>query len=213
MGFFEWWKKSSAEASAAHYALRFDAREIAEMRGGLLNESAKAKLRRRFKGVGNINRMLLVGCGIPLGIFMVGAASLLGFVFFRALAARINPATVCFGTFFVIVIAVIVLSFIKMLFAVRNLKRATAEDLRSSRVAVATGKVDVVVRRSRNSFSIHYWIGAAEYEVINDALGSEIHRHFFGGDNITGQSSRQTAEVYNFYHLPESKYILHFEPA
>jgi hypothetical protein len=211
MGFVEWWKKSSAEASDAHYELRFDAAEIAEMRRGLLSESAKAKFRERLRFVKKLNTTVLVGCGIPLGLLMIGIASLLGFVFFRALWTRVNPVTICFAAFFVIVMTGMLAGFVKMFLSVRGLKNASAEDLQNSRVAVASGPVEVVVRRTRNNSSTHYRINGVEYEVLGDVLGSEIHAHFFGIGKITGENKRTTEEIYNFYHLPKSRYLLHYE--
>jgi len=209
MGFVEWWKKSSAEASETHYAQRFNETEIADFRRGILNEAAKTKLRVRLEGVRKLNKLVLIGCGIPVILLMIGLASVLGFVFFRSLLNRVNPATICFAAFFVIVVSVILIYFVKIFFTRRNLNRALAEDLQTSHVAKSTGKVVVVVRRTRNNFSIHYRIDGVEFEFLNDALGTEIHQHFFGGNNIT--NSRQTAEIYDFYHLPQSKLILHYE--
>lgn len=214
MSIAEWWKKSSAQASEAHYALRFDAREIAEIRRGILSASAKRKLEMRLQNLKKRNRFLLIGCGAPLTLFGLTMLGVLGFVFFRALiGSSENPIAWFLVSLFTLVIVGMAVYFAKILFEWQKRKSATAVDLQGNRVKIDRGKVFIKITRTENSFNIEYSMNGAGYLLPDDAIGWEIHTHFFGGPNITGQTSRETAEDYVFYSLPESKLLVHFESA
>jgi hypothetical protein len=214
MSFAEWWKKSSKEASEAHYALRFDENELYEMRRGILSDSAKRKVGQRLGSLKKRNRFLLIGCGIPLSLIGLSILVTLGFVFLRALfGSSRNPIVWFMIALFVVVTSVITIFFAKILFEWRRHKSQTAIDLQGSAVGIDKGKVFIKITRSENSFNINYSMNGVEYVLPDDAIGWEIHTHFFGGPNITGQSSRETKEDYIFYCLPNSKLLLHFESA
>jgi hypothetical protein len=214
MDFVEWWKKTSKEASEAHYALRFDEGELNEIRRGSLSDSAEGKVRSRLASLKKRSIALWIGCGIPSVLFALTAISVLGFVFFRAFwqNAR-NPIVWILIIFFLFVTIAILLFAVKIFFEWQRRRSGTAVDLQSNKVGIARGKVFIKISHTENSFNISYFMNNVEYILFDDALGWEIHTHFFGGPNITGQSSRETREDYIFYFLPESKRLLHFELA
>lgn len=214
MDFVEWWKNSSKEASEAHYALRFDTRELNEIRRGLLTDSAKRKVQGRLNSLKKRNTFLWIGCGIPALLFGFLIIFLLGFFFFRALwQSPSNPIAWAFVVFFVFVVTIMLGLGIYALFLWLRRRSSTATDLQSNRVGIEKGKIFIKISRSENGFNISYLMKDIEYILFDDAIGWEIHTHFFGGSNITGQSSRETTEDYIFYFLPESKRLLHFELA
>jgi hypothetical protein len=214
MDFFDWWKKSSKEASEAHYALRFDQGELNEIRHGNLSDSAKRKVQSRMASLKKRSIALWIGCGIPSVLFALTVLSILGFVFFRAFwqNAR-NPIVWFLVILFLFVTIAILLFAVKIFFEWRRRRSGTFVDLESNKVGIARGKVFIKISRTENSFNISYFMNNVGYILFDDALGWEIHTHFFGGPNITGQVSRETKEDYIFYYLPESKRLLHFESA
>lgn len=214
MDFVEWWKNSSKEASEAHYALRFDAMELSEIRRGFLTDSAQHKVQKRLNSLKKRNIFLWIGCGLPCLLLGLLIVSILGFVFFRALWQNSsNPIAWIFSIFFVVVMTIMLSLGMYALFLWARRKSSTATDLKNNKVGIEKGKVFVKITRSGNSFNISYLMKDIEYILFDDAIGWEIHTHFFGGPNITGQTSRETTEDYIFYFLPESKRLLHFELA
>jgi hypothetical protein len=214
MDFVEWWKKSSKEASEAHYALRFDEPELSEIRRGFLNDSAKRKLEGRLSSLKKRNTFLWLGCGIPFLLLGLLIITLLGFFFFRALWQNPgNPIAWIFSIFFVVVVTIMLGLGGYLLVVWLRRRSSTGVDLQSNKVGIYRGKVFIKISRSENSFNISYLMNTTEFILIDDAIGWEIHTHFFGGPNITGQVSRQTKEDYIFYCLPESKRLLYFELA
>ena len=213
MSFADWWKKSSAQASADYEKLRFDAREINNLRGGIFDDAMRNKIRARLKFVGKIDNTVLLGCGIPAGCAGLLIFSTIGFFFLRALYRAINPVTIGFSLFFVLFTMLFVFLLIKGAGHLLKFKRDLKNDLKNSVVGVTRGRVNAIVKSSGDSFSIIYQIGETEFPIIRDVIGSEIHNHFWGGNNLTGKTSYQTSETYNFYHLPKSKLLLYFERA
>ncbi|MBX7170771.1 MAG: hypothetical protein K1X72_07425 [Pyrinomonadaceae bacterium] len=214
MDFVERWKKSSKEASEAHYALRFDERELNDIRRGFLNDSAKQKILARYNSLKKRNTFLWIGCGIPFLLVGLIGISLLGFVFIRALWQNSsNPIAWIFVGFFVLVVTLMLGLGIYVLVIWLRRRNSTANDFLTNKVGISRGKVFIKISRTENSFNISYWMNGVEYILFDDAIGWEIHTHFFGGPNITGQTDRETKEDYIFYFLPESKRLLHFELA
>lgn len=214
MGFIEWWKRSSKEASEAHYALRFDDSELNDIRRGFLTDSAKSKILARFNALKKRNTFLWIGCGIPFLLIGLVIILTLGFFFFRALwQSSGNPIAWIFVGFFVLVVSAMFGLGIYVLALWLRRRNSTAKDFQTNKVGIERGKVFIKISRSENSFNISYWMNGVEYILFDDAIGWEIHTHFFGSPNITGQSSRETQEDYIFYFLPESKRLLHFELA
>jgi hypothetical protein len=214
MDFVEWWKKSSKEASEAHYALRFDANELNDIRRGFLSDSAGRKLQARLKSLKKRNTFIWLGCGIPALLMFLLMTFVLGFFFFRALWQHPgNPIMWIFSAMLVIFILTMS-GFGGYLLVVWVRRRSsTATDLKGNKVGIYRGRVFIKISHSENSFNISYFIKGVEFILFDDAIGWEIHTHFFGGPNITGQKSRETKEEYIFYCLPGSKRLLHFELA
>lgn len=214
MDFVEWWKKSSKEASDAHYALRFDENELNDIRRGFLNDSAKNKVLARFNALKKRNTFLWLGCGIPFLLIGLAIILTLGFFFFRALwQSSGNPIVWIFVGFFVLVVGTIFGLGVYVLTLWLRRRNSTAKDFQNDKVGVERGKVFIKISRSENSFNISYLMNEVEFILFDDAMGWEIHTHFFGGPNVTGQTSRETKEDYIFYFLPESRRLLHFELA
>ena len=214
MDLVEWWKKSSKEASEAHYALRFDERELNDIRRGFLNDSAKQKILARYNSLKKRNTFLWIGCGIPFLLVGLAGISLLGFFFIRALWQNPgNPIAWIFVGFFVLFVTLMFGFGIYVLVKWLRRRISTKQDFQSNKVGIERGKVFIKISRTENSFNISYWMNGVEYILFDDAIGWEIQTHFFGGPNITGQTDRETKEDYIFYFLPESKRLLHFELA
>jgi hypothetical protein len=214
MGFVEWWKKSSQEASEAHYALRFSDPELNEIRRGILTDSAKRKVEGRLSSLKKRNTFLWIGCGIPALLIGLTIIMVLGFVFLRLLWQNpSHPVGWLFSGFYVLVVGLMLIFFIKILFEWLRRRGSTGVDLRGNKVGIHKGKVFIKISRTENSFNIIYFMNNVEFILIDDAIGWEIHGHFFGGPNVTGQASRETKEDYIFYCLPQSKRLLHFELA
>jgi hypothetical protein len=138
----------------------------------------------------------------------------LGFVFIWAFISSFRNPFVWFAVIlFSIVVCVMAVFFVKILFEWQRHKSQTSIDLQGNRVGIDRGKVFIEITRTENSFNINYSMNGIKYVLPDDAIGWEIHTHFFGSPNITGQTSRETKEDYVFYCLPNSKLLLHFEPA
>jgi hypothetical protein len=212
MDFVEWWKKSSETASEAHYALRFDADELNEMQRGILTDSAKRKVEARLNSLTKRNQILWIGCGIPSLLIGLLILTTLGFFFFRALwySSR-SPIAWVLVIFFIFVVTVMLIGGVYVIALWQRRKMLTRLDLRGNKIGIQRGKVFINISRTENGFNISYVMNGTEYVLFDDAIGWEIHMHFFGSPNITGQTNRETEEDYIFYCLPESKRLLHWE--
>lgn len=212
MDFVEWWKKSSKEASDTHFALRFDDHELNQLRHGLLSDLAKRKVQARLNALKKRNKLMLFGCGLPLAGIGLAALAIFGYVFFQALSVSVrNPIAWFLVTLFVIVVTTMLIFFLKILFEWQRRKNSTAIDLKDNKIALESGKVLVKIERSEDGFNFIYSINGFPFSVLEDVIGWEIHTHFFAGANITGQTDRETIEIYNFFFLPKSRILLHFE--
>lgn len=211
--FVNWWKAASARASAEHYDLRFEANEINEIRGGWLAASANEKIRLRIANARRMTAIVLIGCLLPVLLFVAVLVAIIGFSILNSPARiGVNPVSICFGAFAVFWIAafaaIIAVGAIKL----RNFRRNLVADLHNNRVAVEQGRVRIKLPPRRSSSSrIEYRINDVLFQTLNDAIGTEIHRHFSGGAFVG--RSRETTEEYRFYYLPQSKLLLHFEAA
>ncbi len=107
-----------------------------------------------------------------------------------------------------LVLSLIVICYLYVATKLLVFKRSIAADLKSSGVGVEQGRVDVKIVSAQGSRKIEYWMNEAQFPVLGDGIGSEIHEHF---QNAAGNVSNQTNEIYRFYYLPQSKLILHYE--
>lgn len=214
MGFTEWWKTSSAKASEEHYARRFDANELNDLRVGRLNASAQAKFKARVRSHKKLVSGILIGCGIPLLIIVFPFALMLGYGIYTAAGAlHRSPIAWIWLGFILLVLSLIVIIYIYVAAKLFAFKRSVAADLNSSRVGIEQGRVDIKIVGTRGSLKVQYWMNNFQYFVMGDAISSEIQKHFQKESNQAGEGGYQTAEIYNFYFLPASKLLLHVEQA
>lgn len=214
MGFLEWWKTSSAKTSEEHYALRFDAKELSDLRGGLLNASAQAKFKARVRSYKKLVSGILIGCGIPLLIIVFPFVLMLGYgIYTVAGAFHKSPIAWIWLGFALLVLSLIVISYVYVAAKLLVFKRSVAADLNSSRVGIEQGHVDIKIVGSRGSLKVQYWMNNVEYSVLGDAIGSDIQRHFQNESNMAGGGSYKTNKIYRFFYLPTSKLLLHIEQA
>lgn len=211
--FVNWWKTSSARASAEHYSLRFDAGEINEIRAGVLSQTAREKIKLRLTGVKKITAAVLVGCLLPFALLLITVFSCIGYsIYTSPTRMTLNPPRVCFGVFALFVGAVMIAAAANGTIKLQKFRRSVAVDLQNNRVAVEQGTVNIKVISSRNgSTVIEYRINGILFQIFSDAIGSETYQHFFSGAMVL--KTRQTTEEYRFYYLPQSKLLLHFEQA
>ncbi len=155
MDLVEWWKKSSKEASEAHYALRFDEGELNDIRCGFLNDSAKQKILARYNSLKKRNTFLWIGCGIPFLLVGLAGISLLGFFFIRALWQNSsNPIAWVFVGFFVLVVSIMLGLGIYVLVIWLRRRNSTKRDFLTNKVGISRGKVFIKISRTENSFIV-----------------------------------------------------------
>ncbi len=211
--FVNWWKISSARASAEHYNLRFDANEINELRAGVLSQTAREKIKLRLAGVKKITWAVLIGCLLPFALLLAVVFSCVGYSIYTSRAPlELNPPRICFGVFALFVVAVMIAAAANGITKVQHFRRRVRADLQNNRVSVEQGRVNIKVITSRDGGTvIEYRINGILFHLMSDAIGSGTYQHFFADTFVL--KSRETTEEYRFYHLPQSKLLLHFEQA
>ena len=205
MNFVDWWKKSSAQAGEDYYKLRFDEAEINDFRGGLLNPAARAKFDLRVKKYAKMSGALLGGCLGLMSLLAVPFVCLFGYGFYT------HPS-IGIGIFWAIFIGLIIAVYTFVGWKLYSLSKDIKSDLKNGRVNSEAGRLTIKVETRNESLHVTYSINRVEFKVLEDVIGAEIHRQFLSSIINLGDS-RTTVESYRFYYLPQSKLILHYEPA
>lgn len=214
MKLVEWWKTSSAKAGAEHYAQRFDANELDDLRAGRLNASAQAKFKARVRSYKKLVSGVLIGCGVPLLVIVFPFAAMLVYGIYTAAGAlHRSPIAWIWLGFILLVLGLIIGGYTYVAAKLFAFKRSVAADLNDSRVGIEQGRVEVRIVGARGSVKVEYWMNDAQFPVLGDAIGSEIQRHFQMEPHAAASRRYQTNEIYRFYYLPISKLLLHFEKA
>lgn len=212
MGFVNWWKTSSQSAAEAHYAQRFNEAELAELRRGTLNAAAKEKVRRRLKDFSRIQKVILIGCGLPFLVLLSIILALFGYAGYNHSRGAVkNPVALIFGVFFSLMIALILFSLVWIYLQKRKFNRLVIADLSGSRVGTEQGRVKIAVIRSKNNPRVEFWMNEIKFPNIKDVIGTEIYDYLMRDSHSLTTYDYETAGNYRFYFLPQSKLILHFE--
>ncbi|MBC7796189.1 MAG: hypothetical protein H7Z37_04860 [Pyrinomonadaceae bacterium] len=211
MSFIEWWKSSSQKAGEDYEKLRFDSNDLNDIRNGFLSESVKDKFKKRYERQTKIVGFILSGCLALILLILSPFVCVMGYSFIYQPQSRF-----ILGVVIIIAVAFCTICYGAIFLKVRKHWQKYKADLNGIKVNCERGnlKIEVKLVRSGSNSNLvkNYSVNNVVFEILEDAIGAEIHRQFLS-PIITIADSRETVETYSFYHLPESKMVLHYEQA